>query len=133
VVFKSINNSIINRHGKFFSNMYWPIFVYKSLIPINFQYITFTCSTTKLVLFVNTQTCKEEFDKEQKHGRKGMVPISFQNPILKKNQQLKKKNYLMSKYDPIIKLLTCLMFLFICQILFFLNINHFLMDFNFLF
>jgi len=61
------------------------LLLYKSLIPIRFQYVTFTFSTTKFVLFVNTQTCKENFNTKQKHGRKGIVPhFFFQSPILKK-------------------------------------------------
>jgi hypothetical protein len=70
------------------------LLLYKSLIPISFQYITSTCSTTKLVLFVNTQTCKEEFDTQQKYGRKGMVPHLFPKPHLKKKPTIKKKSTL---------------------------------------
>lgn len=98
------------------------LLLYKSLIPIRFQYITFTFSTTKFVLFVNTQTCKENFDTKQKQGRKGIVPHFFPKPHFKKKPTIFIKNYLMSKYEPIIKFLTYLVLFFICQILFFLHI-----------
>ncbi len=42
------------------------LLLYKSLFPISFQYITSPCSTTKLMLFVNTQTCEEKIDTQQK-------------------------------------------------------------------
>jgi hypothetical protein len=41
------------------------------------------------VLFVNTQTCKEEFGTEQKQGRKGTMPHFFPKPKFKKKPTIK--------------------------------------------
>jgi len=68
------------------------LLLYKSLIPISFQYITSTCSNTKLMLFVNTQTCKKNLIHNKSKEEREWCLISFQNPIWKENQQKFQKN-----------------------------------------